>query len=65
MRPEDTVPLRRDQIPFMRIIYGSENVYYSYDVFKENVNELGQSRKGNQEGHRKHRRPGLYWYSGT
>ena len=50
MRPEDTVPLRRDQIPFMRIIYGSENVYYSYDVFKENVNELGQYEREIKKG---------------
>jgi hypothetical protein len=42
MREEDTVPIERKDIPFLNILYGKENKYYNYDVFTENINELGQ-----------------------
>ena len=42
MREEDTVPIERKDIPFLNILYGKENKYYNYDVFTDNVNELGQ-----------------------
>lgn len=50
VREEDTVPLKRKDIPFINIVYGSENAYYSFDVFTENVNELGQYTREIKEG---------------
>ena len=50
MREEDTVPIERRDIPFINILYGSENKYYSYDVFTENINELGQYKREIEAG---------------
>ena len=50
MREEDTVPIERKDIPFLSILYGSENKYYNYDVFTDNVNELGQYTREIQKG---------------
>ena len=50
MREEDTVPIERKDIPLLNILYGKENKYYNYDVFTENVNELGQYAREIEKG---------------
>ncbi len=50
MREEDTVPIERKDIPFINILYGKENKYYNYDVFTENINELGQYTREIEKG---------------
>lgn len=50
MREEDTVPIERKDIPFLNILYGKENKYYNYDVFTENINELGQYTREIEKG---------------
>jgi len=42
LREEDMVPMKRRDIPFMNIMYGSENTFYNYDKFYENVDEIKQ-----------------------
>jgi hypothetical protein len=41
-REEDSVPIRRQDVPFLNIVYGSENVFWNFDKFVENVNEVRQ-----------------------
>jgi len=41
-REEDVINIRKADIPFVNILYGSESKFYSYDKFYENINELGQ-----------------------
>jgi len=49
-REEDSVPIRRQDVPFLNIVYGSENVFWNFDKFVENVNEVRQHARELNKG---------------